>query len=158
MVLGPHPDQMPLFGLKPLHPAHGLKHSFDRRRRRRQRTIRTILIGQNFPSSTHERRPDAEVALDALRLVLAASAKRAATASIVHSATAALPVEAVADAAHEFAFEEIESLVLFGDHENALRLPTLALGSFHIDGPGLVAGKRGGGVGSRDFHLTPPAD
>ncbi|OMS46608.1 hypothetical protein AQ740_18080 [Burkholderia pseudomallei] len=50
-------------------------------------------------------------------------------------------VESVADPAHELPLDEIQSLVVLCDDENALALPAITLGRLHIHVHWLMAGE-----------------
>ena len=67
MVVGPHPDEMPLLNLKPLHPMHDFQHSIDLFRAGWKRAVARVLCAKHLPWLAYDLRPGIEVALNTNR-------------------------------------------------------------------------------------------
>src|SRR5262245_44390096 len=63
VALGPHPHDVALLDLQPLHPAHRLQHPVDGVRRGRERAVDLLVRREGFPLLANDDRPGVEVAL-----------------------------------------------------------------------------------------------
>ena len=90
------------------------------------------------------------------RAVLAASSKRAATSSIVHSVMVRSSIQAIANTTQQFTFNPIETIVISGHDENVLVAPATFLDGVQILNVWLQPAERAAVTRCRNLHLTPP--